>query len=99
MIFIHVTLLNRTQPTNQPKSKLGLSSAQVQDVVFCYLLTNQPAKKQTNCGVLRKRKTSSLDRLRFLRTKRIAGIGKESLISSWGYAYANEFVILTEDLA
>jgi hypothetical protein len=46
---------------------------------------NQPTKMLTEGGVLRKRTTSSLAKLKpFLRTKRIAGTGKQSILTVTG---------------
>jgi hypothetical protein len=63
------------------------------------MVVNQPTTDQKDkSGVLRKRKTSSLARP-FLRTKRIAAIGKLCLINcNLGCAYANRIVVLAEGL-
>jgi hypothetical protein len=54
-------------------------------------------KKLSKGAVLRKRKTPSVARL--LRTVRTAATGRQSFMNcNWGHAYANGFVVLTEEL-
>jgi hypothetical protein len=55
--------------------------------------SNQPTRKLTKGGVLRKRKFSSFARLNhyFIRNAKLES-EKGALNSNWGYAYANRFV-------